>query len=277
MSGNERRTIFWTVSVAILFAGCAGTPRPAVMYPQFQRATARPLVVLIDVALAHDVAGDIDELRLYEGRSVADSLAARLRERLSARSYRVDKAMLTSMGLTWTATPELLTLTSADQEKLAPVLKPWKAPPFFTNDSLASDTMALALVRLLYREVRCARWMKLEKEPECPVESASTVHRYVGAPEGTDLLAVLVSGRDVSTGKKAGRTLLTIGAIALGAAGGGPTVVPFWDNGGVMVEAFIVDVETGVLRWSDVKFDGGARANWATVAALTDRLVAELP
>jgi len=277
MSGNERRTIFWTVSVAILFAGCAATPRPAVMYPQFQRATARPLVVLIDVALAHDVAGDIDELRLYEGRSVADSLAARLRERLSARSYRVDKAMLTSMGLTWTATPELLTLTSADQEKLAPVLKPWKAPPFFTNDSLASDTMALALVRLLYREVRCARWMKLEKEPECPVESASTVHRYVGAPEGSDLLAVLVSGRDVSTGKKAGRTLLTIGAIALGAAAGGATVVPYWDNGGVMVEAFIVDVETGVLRWSDVKFDGGARANWATVAALTERIVAELP
>ena len=276
MFDNNRRTLAWTVFVVVLLAACAGTPRPAVLYPQFQRATARPLVVLIEVALAHDVAGNVDELRLYEGRSVADSLAARLRERLATRSYRVDKAMLTSMGLTWSATPELLILTSMDQEKLAPAEKPKKEPPFFTNDSLASDTMALAFVRLFYREVRCARWMKLQKKPDCPVESASTLHRYVGAPEGTDLLAVLVSGRDVSTGKKAGRTLLTIGAIALGAAGGG-TVVPFWDNGGVIVEAYIVDGETGVLRWSHVKFDGGARANWTTVAALTDRLVAELP
>jgi hypothetical protein len=192
------------------------------------------------------------------------------------KKYRVDRSLLTSMGLSWPSEWEFLTLTSAAQETLPSTEKPIKGPPFFTNDAISRDAMTLMAVASMYSEVRSARARKLAKKPSGLVESAPLVLQYVGAAEGSDLLVVFVSGRDVSRGKKAGRLLLTMAALAAAAAGSA-TVLPNWDNGGVMLSAFIVDGRTGELLWSDSKLAGGGRASWPTVGALAARVIAELP
>jgi hypothetical protein len=260
----------------LVVLGCAGSPRPRALYPDFRSERTRPLVMLMDVGLVHDVPGDIDELRVYEVQSVADSLAARFRAGLAQKNYRIDRSMLTSMGLSWPSDWEFLTLTSPQQETLASTEKPTKHPPFFTNDSLSRDTMTLTAVGSMYCQARTARALRLAKKPSRLIESAPIVLEYLGAAGGSDLLVVFVSGRDVSRGKKAGRLLLTMAAIAA-AAEGSTTVLPDWDNGGVMLDAFIVDGRTGELLWSDSKLDGGARASWPTVAALAARAIEELP
>jgi hypothetical protein len=232
--------------------------------------------MLMDIGLVHDVAGDMDELRIYEGHAVAESLAARFSASLAVKNYRIDRTILTSMGLSWPPTWEFLTLTSQAQEALPSAEKPKKHPPFFTNDSLSRDVETLTAVASMYREVRWARTRKLEKKPSLAVSSAAQVLRYMGADEGSDLLVVLVSGRDVSRGKKAGNLLLMMAAIAA-SAGGSPTVMPALDNGGVMLDAFIVDGQTGELVWSDSKLVGGRRASWPTVDIVARQVMAELP
>lgn len=232
--------------------------------------------MLMDVGLVHDVPGDVDELRIYEVQSVADSLAARFSAGLARKNYRIDRSMLTSMGLFWPSDWEFLTLTSAQQETLVSTDKPKKHPPFFTNDALSRDAMTLATVASLYREVGTARAQELARKPGGLVQSAPVVREFVGAADDVDLLVVFVSGRDVSRGKKAGRLFLTMVAVAA-AASGSTTVLPDWDNGGVMLDAFIVDGRTGQLLWSDSKLASGERASWPTVAALAARAIAELP
>ena len=260
----------------LVVLGCAGSPRPRALYPDFHPERTRPLVMLMDVGLVHDVPGDIDELRVYEVHSVADSLAVRFTAGLARKNYRIDRSMLTSMGLFWPSDWEFLTLTSPQQETLVSTEKPTKHPPFFTNDSLSRDAMTLTTVASMYGEARTARALKLAKKPSRLVESAPRVLEYLGAADGSDLLVVVVSGRDVSRGKKAGRLLLTMAAIAA-AAQGSATVLPDWDNGGVMLDAFIVDGRSGQLLWSDSKLTGGERASWPTVAALAAGVIAELP
>lgn len=260
----------------LLLLGCGGTPRPRKLHPDFSPERLRPLVMLMDVGLLRDVPGDMDELRVYEGLSVADSLAARFSATLASKHYRVGRTMLTSMGLSWPPTWEFLTITTPAQEPLPSAEKPRKHPPFFTNDSLSRDVVMLTTVASMYREVRWARTRKLEKKPSLPVVSAPMLLKYLNAAEGSDLLVVLVSGREVSRGKKAGNLLLTMAAVAA-SAGGSPTVMPVLDNGGVMLDAFIVDGQTGELLWSDSKVIEGQRAHWPTVGALAHRVMAELP
>jgi hypothetical protein len=259
-----------------LLLACAGTPRPRKLHPDFRPERVRPLVMLMDVGLLHDVPGDVDELRVHEGLSVADSLAARFSAGLAVKNYRVERTMLTSMGLPWPPTWEFLTTTSPAQEALPSTEKPRKHPPFFTNDSLSRDVMTLTTVASMYREVRLARERKLKKKPSVPVASAPLLLKYLNAADSSDLLVLFLSGRDISKGKKAGNIFLEMIAIAATAAGNPPVTLPL-DYGGVMLDAFIVDGRTGELLWSDSKLVEGQRANWGTVDALAHRVMTELP
>ena len=271
------RTSYAAHVIALLFLiACSGVPHPRKLYPEFRPERVRPLVMLMDIGLLHDVAGDMDEVRIYEAHSVADSLAVQFRAWLAPKNYRIHRSVLTSMGLPWPSTWEFLTLTSPAQETLPPAEKPKKHPPFFTNDSLSRDVMTLTTVASIYSEVRSARAQNVAKKPRRLVESAPVVLRYLDAAKESDILVVFVSGRDISKGKRAGGIFLALLAIAATAAGS-PTVAPAWDYGGVMLDAYIVDGQTGELLWSDSRLAEGAPANWPTVSALAARVIAELP
>jgi hypothetical protein len=209
-------------------------------YPEFtaRKPTLGRFVVLADVAVLRDIRGDIDAVDLPENTDISKALFRQLIEKMSAKGYAIDRAILASVGMSLRRGTTLRVLRSLEDRGRDPL--PLEVEPFYVDTSLDQDPVLRRAWESVFRGPEPA-WIKKEDRARSnPEPSASIIGR---ALQADTLMIVSMSGRTVSTWKSLGQAALSA-TLTLGMATGA-------EASAIGMRMVIVETQSGLLMWGD--------------------------
>jgi hypothetical protein len=245
--------------VVLALATFACATAPAALYPEITKQKERPLNLWVDVAIAHDVSGNIDQIDIPECNGIGKAVQEEIVRGLTAKGYKIRESAITSMGLAWEG--DKYKVVRSDEERAMPVEKIANQPPPFFVAPEFTDPERVSKLTSVYKDLR-----KVEKKKGEP-----NAHIDVGKLARPDeaWLIVHVAARDVPLGKQIGQaiftSLLTLGTVAI------------WQTSGITLDTYMVDSTTGEVFWADRAFVKGGRASQKSVVRMATQAVNRFP
>ena len=286
---NRLRRVGLAALLIVFLPGCAingiATYRlgeaPWELYPQYPQQKKTSVEIMMDIAVAHDVAGVVDLIDVPECLEMGGALLDELRTGLVRKGYQIEHSTISSIGLSW-PTETRCKLVTNETEDLLPVV-----PPFYLAEDLTEDAEREEEVAELFREL--SRVKKRESGKNAMVSSGASREE-----RDSNLMVIMVRARDVPRGKRiaqgAGTGLVVgvniVSSLAKLVAGIGTGVFspealllnfPEWEESFIEMDLFVIDHETSEVIWSDRRWVEGGQANQRSIDKLARAMIEDIP
>lgn len=235
------------------------------VYPNLpaHKLTMTSAALLADCVIIDDMIGDTNKIDVVMNKSFGGMILTYFTDKLTAKGYRIDNNILSSVGLLMDRQQVYKLVQSVRTKDTDLEELPAGVPPFYLNDIFQSDSAAAnlwstydALVHSSPREGASTTF----------VPSAPSVGRQTASET---LLIALIGGFSASSSKQANDEFssdkATVGRVAVK------------HISQVTVALYILNARTGELLWSDQRVSQGGTIYKEKILNLADKIIDDLP